>query len=242
MSSFVDVTRTNPLGDVNAASDALLSGTMCSSVSELLATLTTKASTMSTFEHLFYIVFIGDSSVGKSLILRTLCPAIANGRGPLQPTIGVEFATRIVLNGLVKLLLWDCSGDDRFRSIANSYLRGAHSAFLVFDTTNRASFERLASLWLPLVRDLASDDIVLTVVGTTRAGEERCVSASEAQEFAERSASVYVQIDPHSSTDCEAMLLEPHTERVLATALAKQVQSATVQSQRQQRASACELL
>jgi small GTP-binding protein len=189
------------------------------------------------FEHLFYIILVGDSSVGKSQILWTLCPAIANGRGPLQPTIGVEFGTRIVQN--VKLLLWDCSGDVKFRSIANSYLRGAHSAFLVFDTTNRASFEHLASLWLPLVRDHASDGIVLTVVGTTRAGEQRCVSASEAHEFAERSASVYVEIDPHSSIDCANALLEPHAERVLATALTKQVQSASASARRQQ---ACELL
>jgi len=48
-----------------------------------------------------------------------------------------------------KLQCWDCAGQIRFRSIVKSYYRSAHVVFVVFDLTNRESFER--------VRDWTSD-------------------------------------------------------------------------------------
>ena len=45
----------------------------------------------------------------------------------------------------VKLELWDTAGQARYESLRPLYFRGAWVVFLVFDVTNRSSFESLPS-------------------------------------------------------------------------------------------------
>lgn len=81
-------------------------------------------------------------------------------------TIGVEFASKIVRVGshVVKLQIWDTAGQERFRSVTKSYYRGAAGALLVFDLTNRKSFESLKE-WLRDARTLANPNIIIVLVG-----------------------------------------------------------------------------
>jgi Ras-related protein Rab-1A len=67
-------------------------------------------------------------------------------------TIGVDFVTvlatqkmkNIELDGRkVRMQIWDTAGQDRFRTITSSYYKGAHGIMLVFDVTDRESFEAL---------------------------------------------------------------------------------------------------
>lgn len=64
----------------------------------------------------------------------------------------------------VKLQIWDSAGQERFRSVTRSYYRGAAGALLVYDVTKRSTFESLPT-WLADVRSLASDQLMVVVVG-----------------------------------------------------------------------------
>ncbi|XP_015279022.1 PREDICTED: ras-related protein Rab-39B-like [Gekko japonicus] len=92
----------------------------------------------------FRIILLGDSTVGKTSLLRSYTE-----RGFLPdpcPTVGVEFYSKIMElpPGIkVKLQLWDTAGQERFRSITRSFYRNAVGVFLVFDMTNRRSFENI---------------------------------------------------------------------------------------------------
>lgn len=62
----------------------------------------------------------------------------------ISPTIGVEFLTKkIVLKSgtVVKAQIWDTSGSERYRSITTGHYRSAVGALLVFDITDRESFD-----------------------------------------------------------------------------------------------------
>lgn len=72
---------------------------------------------------------------------------------------GIPFAayktTTILLDGKrVKLQLWDTSGQGRFCTIIRSYSRGAQGVLLVYDITNRWSFDGL-DRWLKEVDEVA---------------------------------------------------------------------------------------
>ena len=59
-------------------------------------------------------------------------------------TIGVEFLTKkIQLPDLppLKAQIWDTSGSERYRSITTGHYRQAVGALLVFDITDKASFD-----------------------------------------------------------------------------------------------------
>ena len=61
-----------------------------------------------------------------------------------KSTIGVEFATKTITldaGKVVKAQIWDTTGQERYRSIAASYYRGALGALLAYDVTDRVSFD-----------------------------------------------------------------------------------------------------
>lgn len=90
---------------------------------------------------------VGDSSVGKTCILMryandTFSPTFIT-------TIGIDFKIKYVdIDGKrIKLQIWDTAGQERFRSITQSYFRGANGSIVVYDVTNRDSFQHI-SRWL----------------------------------------------------------------------------------------------
>jgi Ras-related protein Rab-2A len=80
--------------------------------------------------------------------------------------------------------VWDTAGQESFKSITRSYYRGSICAFLVYDITNRESFDNLAK-WLEETKNYANDKITIMLVGNkTDATQKRVVSFDEGLEFA----------------------------------------------------------
>ena len=91
--------------------------------------------------------FLGDSSVGKSCI----CRSIMNLEFDMEliSTIGSEkFEKKFTLkNGEeIKLKFWDTAGEERYRSMALNTLKAVSGVIIVFDFTCRSSFENVNSL------------------------------------------------------------------------------------------------
>lgn len=110
------------------------------------------------------VVLIGDKGVGKSnLLLR-----FTTGTVDLQSetTRGVEFATRsIQVDGkTVKSQIWDIAGVEQYHAITRAYYRGATGALLVYDITDRNTFESVER-WLIEMREYADENIVAMLVG-----------------------------------------------------------------------------
>ncbi len=94
--------------------------------------------------HLFKIILVGNTGVGKTSILKYLDKGKKvdiNNNNDIS-TIGIDFVSKVIENekNIIKLQIWDTSGQERFRSITNNYFRGAHSCLLVFSLSNKESF------------------------------------------------------------------------------------------------------
>ena len=75
------------------------------------------------FDYQFRLILIGDSTVGKSSLLRYFTEGCF--QDSCEPTMGVDFYARLVdiKPGVrVKLQLWDTAGQERFRFLASIYL------------------------------------------------------------------------------------------------------------------------
>ncbi|CAK80125.1 unnamed protein product (macronuclear) [Paramecium tetraurelia] len=116
------------------------------------------------YDYLFKVVLSGDSGVGKSNLLLRFTKNQFNPDS--KTTIGVEFATRsISISGkIIKAQIWDTAGQERYRAITSAYYRGAIGAVLVYDITNKQSFESVER-WIQEVRENADKDIVIMIIG-----------------------------------------------------------------------------
>lgn len=139
------------------------------------------------FDYQFRLILIGDSTVGKSSLLK----AFTEGRFAevSDPTVGVDFFARLVevKDGTrVKLQLWDTAGQERFRSITRSYYRNSVGALLVYDITKRSTFEHMPEWLFEAKRHIEPHKAVFQLVGCKYDMEsEREVSHEEAQQLAD---------------------------------------------------------
>ena len=139
----------------------------------------THAPTMSGKLRKYKLVFIGDQSVGKTSIISRF--QFDTFDDHYQTTIGIDFVSKTVPvdDGTVRLQLWDTAGQERFRSLIPSYIRDSHVAVVVFDITNRESFESTAK-WIADVRAQRGSDVVIVLVGNkTDLAGQRAVTTAE---------------------------------------------------------------
>ncbi|XP_076072419.1 ras-related protein Rab-26-like isoform X6 [Mytilus galloprovincialis] len=111
------------------------------------------------------VMLIGDSGVGKTcLLVRFKDGAFLSGS--FISTVGIDFRNKVVdVEGTkVKLQIWDTAGQERFRSVTHAYYRDAHALLLLYDVTNKASFDNIRA-WLGEINEYAQEDVVIMLLG-----------------------------------------------------------------------------
>ena len=104
-------------------------------------------------------------------------------------TIGIDFKTKYikVRDASVKVLIWDTAGQEKFRNIAKQYYQGANGVLLVFDVSDRKSFERI-EYWLNEIKENNKIDSMYAVIVANKIDlvGERVISRDEAEKYAEK--------------------------------------------------------
>lgn len=99
---------------------------------------------MSNIEYLLKILVIGDAGVGKSnIMIRYTKNRFDSSK---EPTIGTDFFSKVVDVGegrSAKLQIWDTAGQEKYRAIASTYYKGASGVLIVYDITNRKTFDNV---------------------------------------------------------------------------------------------------
>jgi len=156
------------------------------------------------FDHLFKIVLVGDSGVGKSNLLSRFTRDVFTADD--KSTIGVEFATRILPmkdGKRVKAQIWDTAGQERYRAITTAYYRGALGALLVYDITKQLTLENIPR-WLRELKDHANRDIVLIIVGNKcDMDENRQVSEEQVKSMAAELGVEYIEASARNNINVE---------------------------------------
>jgi small GTP-binding protein len=145
------------------------------------------------YDYLFKFIIIGDAATGKSCILHRFIDR--SFKSDSTHTIGVEFGSRILeLGGRnIKLQIWDTAGQERFRSVTRSYYRGAMGCLLVYDITNRESYNHVPT-WLQDARALATNDLVVILVGNkSDLQADREVAFLEASKLAQENDLMFLE-------------------------------------------------
>jgi len=161
------------------------------------------------FDYQFRVILIGDSTVGKSSLLK--CFTDGTFAEVSDPTVGVDFFARVlkVADGTpIKLQLWDTAGQERFRSITKSYYRNSVGCLLVFDICNRNSYTHIPQWMAEAKRHIEPHKAAFILVGCKRdiasqEAENREVSEEEARAWAQFNDIPYVETSAKSGLNVE---------------------------------------
>ena len=133
------------------------------------------------------VVLIGESGVGKTSIISQFVDQVF--QDDQQSTIGGTFSSKIVKcsNGkTLKLEIWDTAGQERYRSVTKMFYKDANAAILVYDITNKTSFEELKRYWIDQVKESSIKNIILAVMANKYdLIDLEQVDEAEARQFAE---------------------------------------------------------
>ena len=151
--------------------------------------------TMKKKSYEFKVILIGSISVGKTSILSRY---ITNEfQSEYKCTIKTEFKTKIVnINNMsqAKLNIWDTCGDEKFRAITRQYYNDAHGILLVYDITNRESFDSIIN-WQNEIRNNApADSVLFLIANKTDLNKERVVTELEGKKKAEELGMLFIEV------------------------------------------------
>ncbi|XP_066868712.1 ras-related protein Rab-26 isoform X5 [Kogia breviceps] len=119
----------------------------------------------------FKVMLVGDSGVGKTCLLVRFKDG-AFLAGTFISTVGIDFR------------IWDTAGQERFRSVTHAYYRDAHALLLLYDITNKASFDSIQA-WLTEIQEYAQHNVVLMLLGNkVDSAQERVVKRDDGEKLA----------------------------------------------------------
>ena len=88
------------------------------------------------FDYMFTIIIVGNSDAGKSSLMRRYCKNTFDSE--LEKTVGIDLSLKTVKykEKIVKLRIWDTSGQERFGFLTNSYYNDAQGVIVGFDSSS----------------------------------------------------------------------------------------------------------
>ena len=110
------------------------------------------------------IILIGDSGTGKTNLITVSAGYEFNS--DVLTTRACSFIQKKYTfhNTQIKVNIWDTIGQEKYRSLTKIFVKEAKIVILVYDITNRTSFESL-SFWKKIVDDMITDPPVIGIVG-----------------------------------------------------------------------------
>ena len=133
----------------------------------------------------YKILILGDPAVGKSCFLARY---VENSfENVYMSTAGMDYKYKDVELGdgkLIKLQIWDTAGQERYRTLTTNLYKGAVGIVLIYDITNKKTFENVRS-WITSIEEETSKKIILILVGNKAdLKDERKVQKEEGEDIA----------------------------------------------------------
>eukprot|EP01138_Halocafeteria_seosinensis_P004605 gb/GECG01004711.1/.p1 GENE.gb/GECG01004711.1/~~gb/GECG01004711.1/.p1 ORF type:complete len:250 (+),score=37.48 gb/GECG01004711.1/:1-750(+) len=154
------------------------------------------------------VIMAGNQATGKTSLLQKYTKGHFDHE--MRATVGVDYQ-HVEIEPSIRLDLWDTAGQERFRSIVSQYFRKAHAVVLVYDITDRETFNALPT-WVTQIKQVSGckhgretqlwDDILLVqndlndimLVGNKVDCEEsRRVTTEEGEKFAKEHEIFFIE-------------------------------------------------
>lgn len=155
------------------------------------------------YDFLFKILFIGNSGTGKSAIVNRYVDEKFDEE--FTSTIGVDFKIKSLIHNenIIKLQIWDTAGQERFKTITSNYYRGVQGIILVFDLTDKNSYEKIDDWLKEIDKNCDSKHSTIIIGNKSDIISERLISFKEAKEYVEKLGFKYCEVSAKTNSNID---------------------------------------
>ena len=132
------------------------------------------------------IMFIGNSSVGKTSIIKRYSKNIFSTS--YISTLGIDFESKNINidNKTINLQIWDTAGQEKYKVLSKNYYNNSNAFIIVYDITNLESFESVMN-WIEQIKENAPENVKSILLGNKSDLEEkRKISEEEGKNLAKK--------------------------------------------------------
>ena len=139
------------------------------------------------------VVLIGESGVGKTCIIaqfinKTFDPNVVSSLTSqyIRKNIELPEGKNVLMD------IWDTAGQEKHRALAKIFYKNSKAVLLVYDITNKKSFEEIKNYWYEQVKESSDKDTILALVGNKNdLINKKDVSEEDAEEFAKSIGAIF---------------------------------------------------
>ena len=155
------------------------------------------------------LILVGDKSVGKTSIITQFSEKQFSNE--YIPTIGSDkIMKEIEIKGeKLNLEIWDTVGQEQYRTVNKIFIKNAQIALIVYDITNRKSFENLNN-WYNLIFEINKDSNVIVGVTANKTDlyENQVVDSEEGKNFADEKKMKFFETSAKDYESIEKVFIE----------------------------------
>ena len=187
-------------------------------------------------EYVYKLSLIGDGGVGKTSMAQRFVHGIF--QADYKATIGTFISKKECkfeeLNTAVRFLIWDLAGQNQFQRLWPDYLTDSRAGIIVFDISNRESFENVKK-WYDIITRVAFPNLILMLAGNKiDLTASRVVSTEEGMELAKELGIYYLETSAKTNENIDDVfewialqIINRNIETVADTLLDKRVEDSS---------------
>ena len=151
-------------------------------------------------------VLLGESGTGKSSLIERF---ITNTfKKDILSTLIGSFSSKLVYyekeNISIRFDIWDTAGQEKYRSINKIFYQDAQVTFLVYDITQKETYDAIKGYWYQEVKDNSPEDAIIFVLGNKSDLYEReAINEEDARKYAEDINALYKLVSAQNGEGIE---------------------------------------
>ena len=139
------------------------------------------------------VIIIGESNAGKTCIIKTFIESSSVSN--VEATVNATYYNKVLDFGNKKRVsfdVWDTNGHEKFRTLTKLFYTNAAVGILVYDVTNKNSFNEIKNFWYDELKKNGDENIVIAIVGNKidKFYEEE-VTENEGREYANSVGAIF---------------------------------------------------
>ena len=147
------------------------------------------------------VIFVGDACTGKTSIINRIIDNPFNDT--YEVSIGIDFMSKnIRFRGQnIKIQIWDSAGQEKYKGLIPSYVRTSSIVFIVYDVSNRTSFDNISN-WISFVRNIEKTTMILC---GNKIDLTREVQTNEGEELAKKEGLLFFECSAKTNENIKKM-------------------------------------